>query len=56
MKVLHLFRSGPDETAERIIDGHKAENDVKVVDLTRGVISYESLVEDIFNYDKVISW
>lgn len=56
MKVLHLLKSGPDETANRIIDVHKGGNYVKVVDLTKEDISYESLVEDIFDYDRVISW
>jgi hypothetical protein len=56
MKVLHLFKSEPDETAKKIIEVHKAENEVKVIDLTMGDTSYESLVEDIFSYDKVISW
>jgi hypothetical protein len=56
MKVLHLFKSEPDETTKKIIEMHKAENEVKVNDLTKGDISYESLVDDIFSYDKVISW
>lgn len=56
MKVLHLLKSEPDEATNKIIGMHKAENDVKVIDLTKGDISYESLIEDIFSYDKVISW
>ncbi|WP_333656118.1 hypothetical protein [Dissulfurispira sp.] len=56
MKVLHLFKSEPDETTKKIIEMHKAENEVKVIDLTEGNISYGSLVEDMFSYDKVISW
>ncbi len=56
MRVLYLIRSGTDETINKIIDVHKAENEVKVIDLTKDNIPYESLVEDIFSYDKVISW
>ena len=56
MKVLHLLKSEPDETARKIMEIHKAENDVKVIDLTKGDFSYESIIEDIFSYDKVISW
>ncbi|MCL4457945.1 MAG: hypothetical protein M1147_05260 [Nitrospirae bacterium] len=56
MKVLHLLKSEPDETANGVIDVHKAKYDVKVIDLANGDFSYESLVEDIFNYDRVISW
>jgi len=56
MKVLHLLKSEPDETVNVIIDAHKAGNDVKVVDLKKRDISYESVVGDIFDYDRVISW
>ncbi|MCL4536921.1 MAG: hypothetical protein M1610_04955 [Nitrospirae bacterium] len=56
MKVLHLLKSEPDETTRKIMEIHKAENDVKVIDLTKGDFSYESIIEDIFSYDKVISW
>lgn len=56
MKVLHLLKSEPDETVNEIMDAHKAGNEVKVVDLTKGDVSYESLVKDIFSYDRVISW
>lgn len=45
MKVLHLLKSKSDETTNKIIDVHKAENEVKVIDLTKGDFSYESIIE-----------
>jgi hypothetical protein len=34
----------------------KKGNDLKVVELTKGPITYDVLIDDIFAYDRVISW
>ncbi len=56
MKILEILRSAPDENTSKIIDVHKADNDVKVVELYSGEPDYTALVDDIFASDKVISW
>lgn len=56
MKVLHIIKSEPDEVVSKIIDVQKVVHDVKVIDISKGDVSYESLVEEIFNSDRVISW
>jgi hypothetical protein len=56
MKILHLLKDGPTKLSDQIISVESKEHDVKVVDLSKGVASYESIVDDIFAYDKVISW
>ena len=56
MKVLYLLKSAPDPTVQMIMEIQKQGNDLKVVHLTEGLIAYEALVEDIFTYDRVISW
>lgn len=55
MKVLYILKGEPDETVKKLIDAHSKSNKVEVVVLAKG-ISYDGLVDDIFNYDKVISW
>jgi hypothetical protein len=55
MKILHILNDGPTQLSGQIIDVQSKENEVKVIDLSKGV-SYESVVDDIFSYDKVISW
>lgn len=55
MKVLYILKGEPDDTVKRLIEVQKRENEVKVLRLEKG-ISYDELVDDIFNYDKVISW
>ncbi len=55
MKVLYILKAEPDETVKKLIDAHSKSNEVKVTVLAKG-ISYDDLVDDIFNYDKVICW
>jgi len=56
MKMLHILGDGPNKLADDIISVHKKELEVMVVDLSKGTISYDALVDDIFSYDKVFSW
>lgn len=56
MKILEILRSEPDENTSKIIEVHKQDNEVKVVELYSGDQDYAALVDDIFAHDKVISW
>lgn len=56
MKVIHILSDGPTKLSDQIINEQKKDNDVKIVDLSKKTASYESIVDDIFSYDRVISW
>lgn len=56
MKILHLLKDGPTKLSDQIISAQKKDNDVKVIDLSKKEASYESIVDDIFAFDRVISW
>jgi hypothetical protein len=56
MKILHILKSAPDESAKKIIDLQKPGNQVTVVELYKGVVAYDKLVADVFASDKVICW
>ena len=56
MKILHILNDGTSKLSDEIISVQKQDNDIKVVDLSKKEASYESIVDDIFSYDKVISW
>jgi hypothetical protein len=56
MKILHILSDGPNKLADEIISVHSREHEVKVVDFSKGNISYDAIVDDIFSYDKVLSW
>jgi NADH dehydrogenase FAD-containing subunit len=56
VKILHILNDGPEASAERIINVQAKEHEVKVIDLSEKEISYENIIDDIFSYDRVISW
>ena len=56
MKILHILNEGSSASAAAIIRVHAMEHEVRIVDLSVGDISYDDLVDDIFSYDRVISW
>jgi hypothetical protein len=56
MRILHILNDGPNKLADQIIGIQSGDHEVKVIDLSKGGLSYESIVDDIFAYDKVISW
>ncbi len=56
MKILHILNDGPNKLSDSIISVHMRDNEVKIIDLSKKDPSYESIVDDIFDSDKVISW
>ena len=56
MKILHILSDGPSELPQEIIDVQSKDNEVKIIDLQKKEVSYETLVDEIFSYDRVISW
>lgn len=55
MKILHILNDGPSDSSAKIIETQSKEHEVKVVELSKKA-SYESLVDEIFSHDKVVSW
>jgi len=55
MKILHILNDGPSDLSRKMIDIQSAGNEVKVIELFNDK-SYESIIDDIFAYDRVISW
>lgn len=57
MKVLHILRSEPDDTVERLIDSIPDQTDETTVkELFKAQIDWSRLVDDIFSHEKVICW
>jgi len=56
MKILHIINDGPSDLSKQVIDAQSAENDVKVIELSDENKSYEAIIDDIFAYDRVVSW
>ena len=56
MKILHIINDTPSDLSKQIIDVQSAGNEVKVIALSDENKSYEAIVDDIFAYDRVVSW
>lgn len=56
MKILHMLSDGPTELSSKVIEVQSADNEVKVVDLSKKETAYEAIVDDIFSFEKVICW
>ncbi len=55
MKILYLLKQEPNLTLHRIIEQHKKENEVQIVDI-RKEKNYAQIIDLIVECDKVISW
>ncbi len=56
MKILHILNDGPSDLSNQVIDVQSSGNALKVVELFDENKSYEAIIDDIFAYDRVISW
>ena len=56
MKILHIVNDSLSDLSKQIIDIQSAGNEVKVIELSDENKSYEAIVDDIFAYDRVVSW
>ncbi len=56
MKILHILNDGPTELSSKIIEAQSKDNEIKIIELSKKDTSYESIVDEIFSHDKVVSW
>ena len=56
MKILHMIKSRQTELTKKIIEQQSKKHDVRVIDIKKKDISFEDVIDEIFSYDKVISW
>jgi hypothetical protein len=56
MKILHIIKNCSTDLSRQIIDVHSKNYEVKVIDLSKKDVSYETIVDDIFSHERVISW
>jgi hypothetical protein len=56
MKVLYILNDGPKPLADRMMEAQSREHELKVIYLSKGDVSYETVIDSIFDCDKVISW
>jgi hypothetical protein len=56
VKILHILKKAPDASTKRIIEVHASSQQVKTIEIYKGGVSYDTLVAEVFAYDKVFCW
>ena len=56
MKILYILKSAPDASTNKIMEVQSAGNQVTTIDLMKSGVSYDKLVANVFDHDKVICW
>ena len=56
MKILYIINDDQTDLSRQIIDIQSKYNEIKVIELSQKEVSYETIIDDIFSYDRVSSW
>jgi hypothetical protein len=56
MKMLHIYRSQPDDTVNKLVEVINEGNEAESFDLSTDNPDYDKLVEMLFEADKAITW
>ena len=56
MKILHIYRSEPDQTVQKLVEIVSRERESESFQLYKENPNYDSLVDKIFAADQTISW
>ncbi|MBI5846784.1 MAG: hypothetical protein HZB31_02320 [Nitrospirae bacterium] len=56
MKILHILNDGPTELSDAIIREQQKEHEIRIIDLSKTDLSYDMIIDDIFSFDRVMSW
>jgi hypothetical protein len=56
VKILHIFRSKPDDMVNLFIKEISKGKEFITVSLYKDRINYDQLLMDIFNCDRIVSW
>lgn len=56
MKILHVYRSEPDDILKKLIEPISEGNEVEHFDMYGSDVDYDKMIELVFNHDKIICW
>jgi len=56
VKIVHILKKAPDASTKKIIEVQAMGNEVIMIELYKGGVSYDKLVADVFSSDKVFCW
>jgi len=56
MRVLHIYKTEPDETTKTLVNILSEGQDTTEFELFKDNIDYEKLLDLVFEHDKVVTW
>jgi len=56
MKILHVFKTEPDEVTKTLVEVISKGEDSTTFELYKEDVDYGELLDLVFEHDKVISW
>lgn len=56
MRIVHIFSDEPLTEAIRLIELQSKDHHVEIIDMSKGDIRYDEVIDTIFSCDEVISW
>ncbi len=56
MKILHIYKTVPDETTKTLVDVFSKGEEITEFELFKDDVDYEKLLDLIFEHDKVVTW
>ena len=56
MKILHVYRSAPSETTNKLVEIVSEGRETDSFDLAAGNPDYDALVDKVFEVDQTICW
>lgn len=56
MKILHVFKTEPDEVTKTLVEVISKGEDSTTFELYKEDVDYGKLLDLVFEHDKVISW
>jgi len=56
MKLLHIFKSEPDQTVKKMVQPLSEGNEVRKFEMYTRDVDYDKLIKLVFEHDQVICW
>ncbi|MCD6254928.1 MAG: hypothetical protein LWW78_05900 [Deltaproteobacteria bacterium] len=56
MKILHIFKTEPNDEVKKLVEIMSEGEEAKTFELYKENVNYEELIDLVFECDKVISW
>jgi len=56
MKVLHIYKTEPDQTTKTLVNILSEGQEATEFELFKDDVDYEKLLDLIFEHDKVVTW